>query len=101
MENSGLENEIHKQKIVPGNVNLVVPKRYFAVPEEPLEMGLCGGPVLNKDGECVGILEGVVNPPSPQQDEQARSFSTQYQGCALFVPISEALTLINSIDSSS
>ena len=28
------------------------------------EMGMCGGPVLNSVGECIGIIEGLVNPPS-------------------------------------
>jgi len=36
-------------------------------PNEPraLEMGMCGGPVLDKAGECVGCVEGVVSSGPP------------------------------------
>ena len=32
----------------------------FASTESVLEMGMCGGPVLNAAGKCVGATEGVV-----------------------------------------
>ena len=34
--------------------------RFFATTPEPLPEGLCGGPVLDKDGKVCGIVEGIV-----------------------------------------
>lgn len=34
----------------------------FAWSEEILEEGMCGGAVVNADGECVGLIEGIVPP---------------------------------------
>ena len=97
MQNSGLENEVHKPQVAEGVVNLMGSSRCFAKTDVPLEMGMCGGAVLNTRGECVGILEGVVNPPTPGQNKQAREFSEQFGGCALFVPINEAMNLIEPL----
>ena len=81
---------------VEGKVTLLAQNRVFAKPDIPLEMGLCGGPVLDKDGFCVGILEGVVNPPSDKQSPELSSFSQTHQGSALFVPINDVLRLIET-----
>lgn len=34
----------------------------FAWSEEILEEGMCGGAVMNTDGECIGLVEGIVPP---------------------------------------
>ena len=33
----------------------------FGFADEVLEMGMCGGPVLTPQEECVGIIEGIVS----------------------------------------
>lgn len=91
-----MENEIHQAKRVSGKINIIANKRYFAKTDETLKMGLCGGPVLNDKGECVGILEGTVNPPNERQEDSMKKFSEEYEGSALFVPINEALEMIYS-----
>ncbi|KAL6041499.1 hypothetical protein QOT17_024905 [Balamuthia mandrillaris] len=40
-------------------------KGFARTEREALPMGMCGGPVLNSRLECVGVVEGVVNPPPP------------------------------------
>lgn len=37
----------------------------FARSDEVLEEGMCGGAVLDPQGNCVGLIEGVVPPVSP------------------------------------
>lgn len=97
VENSGLENEHHSAVVVNGSINLVSSDRYFAKTDITLAMGICGGPVLNSEGQCIGILEGIVNPPSPQQSPEMQKFSEKYAHSALFIPIHEALNLIEIV----
>jgi len=98
VKNSGLENEIHSLQVVEGQVNLLSGEsRVFAKPAKPLEMGLCGGPVLNESGNVVGILEGVVNPPSSTQEKKVQEFCKHFQGDAIFIPIGEAINLIKNV----
>ena len=28
--------------------------------QTPLQMGMCGGPVVNARGACIGVVEGIV-----------------------------------------
>ncbi|GLE01108.1 hypothetical protein PINS_up009921 [Pythium insidiosum] len=41
----------------------------FAWSEEILEEGMCGGAVMNEEGECVGLIEGIVPPYQPSDHE--------------------------------
>jgi hypothetical protein len=51
--------------------------RFFAKTPEPLPEGLCGAPVLDKDGDLCGTVEGIV--PVNHKNEKLA-------GCAAFLP---------------
>jgi len=51
--------------------------RFFATTPEPLPEGLCGGPVLDKDGAVCGVVEGIV----PKNHSNA-----EIAGSAAFMP---------------
>lgn len=47
-------------------------EQLFGNTEILLEMGMCGGPVLNKHEQCIGIVEGIVSTPNhPLQNHAA------------------------------
>jgi len=53
--------------VVSGSVLGYTPHgQAFASTESVLEMGMCGGPVLNAAGKCVGATEGVVPETGPE-----------------------------------
>ena len=60
-----LDDDEDARLMVPRSVESVFVRRlqtqHFAKNAgEPITMGMCGGPVLRKDGSCVGVVEGVV-----------------------------------------
>lgn len=83
-------------------------RQVFAKTDTVLEMGMCGGPVLNEKGECVGVVEGVV-PEAPTGKSQAvhtgKDKATNGEGisdkarailagCAVFVEVPELQQLL-------
>jgi hypothetical protein len=42
--------------------------RFFATTPQPLPEGLCGGPVLDKNGMVCGIVEGIVSKTHTNKD---------------------------------
>jgi len=60
------------ERLIPtwtyGKVSLMNNKQGYISTPTPIQMGMCGGPVINKDGNCVGIIEAVVS----QLKERAR-----------------------------
>lgn len=60
-----------------GNLAFHTEDRFFAKTTEPLPEGLCGAPVLDKDGDLCGTVEGIV-PINHKNDKLA--------GCAAFLP---------------
>ena len=42
--------------------------RFFATTPEPLPEGMCGGPVLDKNGMVCGIVEGIVDKSHPNKN---------------------------------
>jgi hypothetical protein len=60
-----------------GKLSFHTRDRFFASTSEPLPEGLCGGPVLDKNGDVCGIVEGIV-PKSHSNAELA--------GSAAFMP---------------
>lgn len=89
--NSGLPDEVQVLDIVRGEVNFNENTIQLAKPESTLRMGMCGGAVLNESGECIGMLEGLVNPPSSAQSPSIYEFHNLYQGSGVIVPISQIL----------
>jgi hypothetical protein len=60
-----------------GSLTFHTRDRFFATTPEPLPEGLCGGPVLDKNGDVCGIVEGIV-PKNHSNKELA--------GSAAFMP---------------
>jgi len=59
-------------RVIMGGVNKYVDKneRGFAVVDQKLGDGICGAPVLNREGKCVGMVEGVVPSHIPNLDDK-------------------------------
>ena len=75
----------------------------FARTEEVLQTGMCGGPVLNAAGRCVGIVEGVVQPPpaatsstaAASHDGDIRARAARFlQDAAVFIGAAEIAALL-------
>ncbi|RYE84818.1 MAG: hypothetical protein EOO65_01605 [Methanosarcinales archaeon] len=49
---------------VPGRILGRSDRQVFAKTAACLEMGMCGGPVVNARGEVVGVVEGIVASPT-------------------------------------
>ena len=60
-----------------GSLIVATTERILAKTEEPLPEGLCGGPVIDKDGTVSGVIEGIV--PKDHEDERVA-------GAASFIP---------------
>jgi hypothetical protein len=44
--------------------------RYYAKTEERLAIGMSGGPVLDNEGRCCGLFQGILpRPPSPEEED--------------------------------
>jgi hypothetical protein len=81
----------------------------FARTEELLEIGMCGGPVLDEAGRCVGVIEGVVPQPATaaeldgrrQADESPRERTARLLGgCAVFIGAEEVARLVAAAEGS-
>lgn len=47
--------------------------RRYARTEERLAVGMSGGPVLDAEGRCVGVFQGILPPPSkPKKEDGGR-----------------------------
>jgi len=70
--------QIQVPQIVSGQVLGLTADRQaaFASTEILLEMGMCGGPVLDPQGSCVGATEGIVSKGGPEP----------LRGCAALIP---------------
>lgn len=68
--------------IVPGRVLVRLPRQVFARTASVLEMGMCGGPVVDRDGACVGFTEGIV--PANARGVSAAALAA-IENCAVFV----------------
>ena len=53
--------------------------RFVAATEAQLEMGMCGGPVLNSEGEVLGMVEGIV----PESHSQLSGCAVCIDGAAV------------------
>jgi hypothetical protein len=75
---------------VPGVLLARSPAQVFAHTGTTLELGMCGGPVMDGDGACVGVVEGIV--PS----EEGSGGRSQLSGAAVFVEIGDLRELMVS-----
>lgn len=74
----------------------------FAWSEEVLEEGMCGGAVVNADGDCVGLIEGIVPPfvdaadPSleDQQNDPAAKMRKALADHVAFISASEVAAFL-------
>lgn len=97
----GLEDELHVPYIEKGVIHAAFGQSVYAKTNSVLPMGMCGGPVLNKELECVGVVEGVVNPPpenSASMDERKYLFLKSIAGDAAFIPNSEVEEFLREVE---
>ena len=53
--------------VVPGTLLGQTPQgQMFASTQSTLKMGMCGGPVINGRGKCIGAVEGIVPETGPE-----------------------------------
>jgi hypothetical protein len=76
VQNCGKEGEeVQIPHSAEGTVHVATSTKMFVRTEKQLPMGMCGGPVIDSRGYCVGMTEGVVNAPrdvegqAPSSDE--------------------------------
>ena len=75
--------------VVPGRVLGCTPHgQAFAATESTLQMGMCGGPVLNASGKCVGATEGIVPETGPEP----------LRNCAAIITAGTVRTLLDDVD---
>lgn len=91
---------------VRGRVLVRSGRQVFAQTDALLEMGMCGGPVLDEAGTCVGVVEGIVpvpggggvaaqQPPSSGLSDKARGV---LGGAAVFVEVDELRVLLEEVE---
>ncbi len=51
--------------VVSGACSAKTPYQMFVITPEPLNYGMCGSPVWDDSGLCVGMVEGIVPPGAP------------------------------------
>jgi hypothetical protein len=61
----GLPEESFQAVKIPGAVTHHSSHQLFIRTTDKLETGVCGGPVRDSEGRLVGMVEGVINPPTP------------------------------------
>mmetsp|Transcript_8251 Transcript_8251/g.12508 ORF Transcript_8251/g.12508 Transcript_8251/m.12508 type:complete len:466 (-) Transcript_8251:144-1541(-) len=62
---------------IKGNLIFASPDRFLAKTETPLPEGVCGGPVIDNNGNVCGVVEGII----PTDHEE-----TELAGAASFIP---------------
>jgi len=72
---------------------------YISTPT-PIQMGMCGGPVINKDGNCVGIIEAVVSQlkDSARTTPGAVEFYSMIANNTVFIPSEELIQFILDVE---
>jgi hypothetical protein len=60
-------------------------------------MGMCGGPIVNSDGTCIGLLEGLV-PPIQSDETPLSAYHGTIAGCSVYVRAQELLLFIAEIE---
>jgi len=71
------DNRIFHPHKETGKLAFHADDRFLATTPNPLSEGMCGCPVLDKDGDCCGTVEGIVPLSNPNK---------QIAGCAAFMP---------------
>ena len=76
-----------------GELSFHTRDRFFATTPEPLPEGLCGGPVLDKNGDVCGIVEGIVEKKHKNKDiAGSAAFMPNYM-VAPFIEYAERMML--------
>jgi hypothetical protein len=74
VQNCGKEGEeVQIPHSTEGTVHVATSTKMFVRTEKQLPMGMCGGPVIDSRGYCVGMTEGVVNAPRDVEDQAPSS----------------------------
>lgn len=95
-------NDISRQipTMVEGRCIVRSDAQAFAKTAQILEMGMCGGPVLDESGKVAGVIEGVV-PVLPEHEVASASEARRYvDGCAVFIDSVDIKKLIAEVEAS-
>lgn len=71
--------------------------RGFVNTQKECEMGMCGGPVLDGNGNIVGMLEGVV-PRLPDGTKPGSELHARVVGTAVFIGAQEIELFLGDVD---
>mmetsp|Transcript_30734 Transcript_30734/g.98860 ORF Transcript_30734/g.98860 Transcript_30734/m.98860 type:complete len:288 (+) Transcript_30734:207-1070(+) len=87
-----IHTEDHSQAqepcVVPGSfIGMNDRQQCFARTQSVLQMGMCGGPILDSNGSCVGTVEGIVADTAPPH----------LRGLATFVDSQQILKFIDQV----
>ena len=82
---------------VAGAFLVASPAQAFATSATELRMGMCGGPVLNGGGDCVGVVEGVV-PPQVGAPSATPTAASLLAGAAAYVPASDLVAFLRVVE---
>lgn len=89
-DNTGNEDtRVFVPHVEKGELAFAAPDRFFATTTDLLAEGLCGGPVIDSDGDVCGIIEGIV--PPTDKDKTAA-------GCAVFIPSPILKVFVDSVE---
>lgn len=95
----GADGDALVPRVVPGAFLASSGVQCFARTAEELQTGMCGGPVLDGRGRCVGVVEGVV-PGGPAADcdgsgdappDVRQRAARLLRGAAVFIPARDVL----------
>tara|TARA_R110002050_G_scaffold204114_1_gene339310 strand:- start:676 stop:1233 length:558 start_codon:yes stop_codon:yes gene_type:complete len=74
VKSAGLEQEEVSLRSEAGPISFTLGDQSFAKTKELVVMGMCGGPITNSQGQCLGVLEGVV---PVEEDAELHATSTR------------------------
>lgn len=70
--------------------------RLFASTAVPCAMGMCGGPVVDENGDCVGMLEGIV--PDDIIKGHSDAMTTTIAGAAAIIGAQELQLFLGDVE---
>jgi len=99
VKNCGEEdNEVQIPYSAEGTMHMRSSSKLFVKTVEQLPMGMCGGPVINKQGYCIGMTEGVVNPIRNIENHPERARLLSLSGCAACISAADLVAFINEVE---
>jgi hypothetical protein len=96
---AGSGDEAVTPHLVRGRIALIdgESRGFLDTCDEETVMGMCGGPVLDSAGECIGLLEGLV-PHLGANDKPLSSYHAKIGGCSVYIRARELLPFIADVE---